>query len=186
MRDRPKEYVDRFRQFVGFQQESEAAPIPVAIWQDGRGISSREAAPLATFAVADGGPAAGNHTMYVWTPRTPSRELRVRICWLRLGRETATAIVGVRIGTATATAASAAVAELGDVTGAALTIAQITNANLPLTVVNFFAETDLPEFAYPEYSLEATIPPNQVMEIISRTQDDTLNASGCYYTLPVV
>lgn len=187
MRDRPKAYADLFRQFVGFQSERETAPIPVALWQDGRGISSREAAPFATFAVEDGGPAAGNHTCYTFTPRNASRTVILRMCWARFQRETATAIVGWQIGAAIAKAASAAVVELGDVTGVALTINQITNANLPaLILVNWFASTDPPLFAYPEYFAEVTLNPGQVLEIFSRTQDDTLHFSGAYYTQPVV
>lgn len=188
MRVRPQEFADRYRQFVGRQEGDAETPIPVALWQDGRGISSREAAPYTSFAVADGGPAAGNHTIYRWTPRTPSRELLVRMCWLKFGRETSTAIIGVRVGAATTTAVGpTTIIELDDSTDARLELFECTNANLPaLSLFNWFAATDPPAFAYPEYFIEFRIPPNQVLEIMSRTQDDTLNASGGYYTLPIV
>lgn len=187
MRIRPQEWVDRFKQFAGRDRGDVDWPLPVAIWQDGRGLSSREATPYAMFAHTVANPGAGNHWCYTWTPTTPSRALIVRLCHMAFSRETSTAIVGLQIAAAITKAATNAVIEVGDDNNVTVTANEITNANLPaISVFNWVAATDPPRFAYPEYFLEAVIAPGQVLEVMSRTQDDILHMSAGYYTLPIV
>jgi hypothetical protein len=194
MRVRPQEWLDRWLQFVGYDPRGREM-VPVAIWQDGRGISSREAAPYQTFSVSAGNPGAGNHWCYTLTPANASKPLTVRICWLKARLETVTANVGVRIGTATAKAATNAVFPIGDSNaqlGGTWTVDEITNANLPLILFNLFTTVTLgpadfaPMLGYPNYWLEAVIPQGQVLEIINATQDDAFSLALGHYSLPIV
>ena len=194
MRIRPQEWLDRYLQFVGRERRNEDWPIPVAIWQDGRGVSSREAAPYQAFSVIAGNPGAGNHWCYTYTPAIASKALTIRLCWLKARVETATATLGVRIGTATAKAATNAVFPIGDADaalGGTWTVDEVANANVPLTLFNLFytATAGEPAFAvgfpYPEYFLEAVILQGQVLEIISSTQDDAFSLALGHYAVPI-
>lgn len=193
MRDRPKEWMDRWLQFVG--QAANAPVVPVALVQDGRGTSSREAAPFQCLASTVGNPTATQHWAYTFTPATPSKPFILRLCWLRARLETATSLIGVRIGTATAKAATNALFPIGDsnaALGGSWTADEITAANLPVTLFNLFHSETLsphefaPAFPYPEYFLEANIGQNQVLELICRTADDTFDLALGYYGLPIV
>jgi len=187
-RIRVQRWADLFRQFAGHDQvrAEDGIPIPVAIWQDGRGISTREAAEFAWFARITGAPAAGNHWCYTFTPRIASRACVVRFCWAQARLETSTAIIGESISAATAKAATNAVFTQGDLTGVVVTCDEVTNANLPLTLFNFRNEPGLPRFPYPEYFAEMTIPQGQVLEIYNRTQDDEFDFALGFYTQPIV
>ena len=196
MRDRPKEWLDRWLQFVGQGSDRDSQRVvPVAVVQDGRATSSRGAGPYQAFSVVAGNPAAGNHWMYTLTPANASKPLTVRICWLKARLETVTSNVGVRIGVATAKAATNVVFPIGDANallGGTWTVDEITNANLPLTLFNLFTTVTLgpaelaPMLGYPEYWLEAIIPPGQVLEIVDATQDDAFSLALGHYSLPIV
>jgi len=195
MRIRPQEWLDRYLQFVGRDPNSEDWPVPVALWQDGRALSSREAAPYAAFSTFTANPTATQHWVYTFTPTIPSKAITLRLCWGSARLETATALLGVRIGAATAKIASTLVFPIGDtgagspsVIGGVWTADEIADAALPVTLFNLFSSQGaewMPHFAYPEYFLELGIPAGQVVELINRTADDTFDLRLGFYTLPI-
>jgi len=187
---RPALWKDLLRQFVGGSTADD--PVFVALAADLRAISTREVGPYQVFSVSVGNPGAGNHWCYTFTPAIASRPLVLRICWAEADLETASALLGVRIGAATAKAATNAVFPIGDANaqvGGAWTADEITNANLPLTLFNLFVCEGagiLGGEAYPKYMLELEIGQGQVVEIVSRTQDDAFSLRCGYYTQPLV
>lgn len=194
MRLRPQAWLDRWTQFVGRDGRDANWPVSVAVVQDGRGISSREAAPYQCFGQTTGNPTAGRHWFYTFTPAIPSRAFTLRLCWGIARVETATSLIGVRIGTATAKAATTACFPIGDLNqdvGGSWTIDEVLNANVPVTLFNVAqssalgAPTFFPQHAYPEYFLEAVIPPGQVLELLNRTVDDAFDLMLGYYGVPV-
>lgn len=187
---RPAQWKDLLRQFVGGNSADD--PVHVALAADLRALSTREVGAYQVFSVSVGNPGAGNHWCYTFTPAIPSRPMVLRICWAEADLETTSALLGVRIGTATAKAATNAIFPIGDANaalGGSWTADELTNANLPLTLFNLFVCEQagiLGGCCYPSYMLELAIPQGQVVEIVSRTQDDAFSLRCGYYSQPRV
>jgi len=150
-------WADRYAAFVG-----SAPPIalPVTVWQDGRGISSRESAPSFVIANTIAAPLAAQHNALILTP-TSSMGACLRV--MELLAASAAFTFGV-VARPTVVSAATLVALQQD-QGLEVTIesAVIAAASLPATtfVWNFATQA-----IYPEYLAEIAITPGNVLAIV--------------------